>query len=91
MKGTKGAGYGTEEKITAHSRHMGSSDLGPKMNEAVVELPEERKDYLWVYLLVKSGKRLEREGSAAWQNANEAEVILFDTELNVLKGPSRDD
>lgn len=27
----------------------------------------------------------------ALQNANEAEVMLLDVELNVLRGPSRDD
>lgn len=70
---------------------MGSSDLGRKMNEAVVELSEGRKDFLSVCLSVKSRKRLEGEGSAAWQNANAAEVILLDIELNVLRGPSRDD
>lgn len=26
---------------------MGSSDLGPRMNETVGELSEERKDFLW--------------------------------------------
>lgn len=57
---------------------MGSSDLGPTMNETVLELSEERK-------------RMEGEGSTALQNANEAEVILLYIELNVLKGPSRDD
>lgn len=42
-------------------------------------------------LSVKRGKSLEGEGSTALQNANEAEVILLYIELNVLKGPSRDD
>lgn len=36
-------------------------------------------------------KGQEGEGRAALQNANEAEVRLLDAELNVLKGPSRDD
>lgn len=31
------------------SRHTGSSDLGAKMNEAVAELFEERKDFLSVF------------------------------------------
>lgn len=63
VKGTKGAGYGTEWKTTAQSRHMGRCDLGPTMNEAVVELFEERKDFLSVYLSVERGKRLEGEGA----------------------------
>lgn len=42
---------------------MGRCDLGPTMNEAVVELFEERKDFLSVYLSVERGKRLEGEGA----------------------------
>lgn len=36
-------------------------------------------------------KGLEGEWSTALQDANEEEVMLLDLELNVLKGPSRDD
>lgn len=60
------------------------------MNESVVELSEERKEFLSVCLSVKRGKRWMEKGSTALQNANEAEVILLYIELNVLKGPSRD-
>lgn len=70
---------------------MGSSDLGPTINEAVVELPEKRKDFLSIHLLRKREKSMEREGSTPLQNANEAEVILLYIQLNVLKGLSRDD
>lgn len=58
------------------------------MNKAVVELFEEMKDFL---SFGEEQKGQEGEGSAALQNANEAEVMLLDVELNVLKGPSRDD
>lgn len=58
VKGTKGAGYGTELE-----QHMGSSDLGPTMNEAVVEISEERKDFFSVCLSMERGRRLEGEGA----------------------------
>lgn len=34
------------EKIMSHSKNTGSSGFSAKMNEAVVELSEERKDFL---------------------------------------------
>lgn len=49
LKGTKGARDGTEWKIMVRSKHTGGSDLGAKMNKAVVELFEEMKDFLSVF------------------------------------------
>ena len=47
----------------AHSKHMGSSDLGAKMNEVALELCEERKDFLAVCLSVKSRKGRRGKGA----------------------------
>ena len=54
-------------KNTARSKHTGSSDLGVKMNEAVVELYEERKDFLAVCLSVKSRKGVRGKGARLWR------------------------